>query len=113
MLMKQIILLILLVLFSVKSGFSQNQFAVTVKGIKQNDSVLVTIQRSAEFKDQKWAKYAASGSSKVDFQLASGNYAIVIDATGYTFPSAKTIVIPTQTSAEIILTPMLNIDFQY
>ena len=111
--MKQIILLILLVLFSAKSGFSQNQFAVIVKGIKQNDSVLVTIQRSAEFKDQKWAKYAASGSSKVDFQLASGNYAIVIDAKGYTFPSAKTIVIPTQTSAEIILTPMLNTDFQY
>ena len=111
--MKQIILLILLVLFSVKSGFSQNQFAVTVKGIKQNDSVLVTIQKSAEFKDQKWAKYTASGSSKVDFQLASGNYAIVIDAKGYTFPSAKTIVVPTQTSAEITLTPMLNTDFQY
>lgn len=93
--------------------FSQSQFSISVKGIKQNDSVLVTVQKSAEFKVNKWAKYNSSGPTKIDFQLDSGNYAIVIDAKGYTFPSAKTISIPTQTSAEITLTPMLNTDFQY
>lgn len=111
--MKKIILLSFLILFTSKIAFSQSKFTITVKGIKQNDSVLVSIQKSAEFKDQKWAKYSASGATKLDFQLASGNYAIVIDAKGYTFPSAKTITIPSQISAEITLTPMLNTDFQY
>ena len=111
--MKKFILLSFLILITSKIAFSQSQFTITVKGIKQNDSVLVTVQKSAEFKDQKWAKYASSGPTKLDFQLASGSYAIIIDAKGYTFPSAKTISIPSQTSAEITLTPMLNTDFQY
>jgi hypothetical protein len=111
--MKKIILFSFLILISSKFAFSQNKFTITVKGIKQNDSVLVTIQKSAEFKEQKWAKYAAAGPTKLDFQLSPGNYAIVIDAKGYTFPTAKTIVVPSQTSAEITLTPMLNTDFKY
>ena len=43
-----------------------------------------------------------------DSALSNGKWALSIDATGYTYPTAKTITIPDQISATITLTPMIS-----
>ncbi len=108
---KTVLLCICLVIYL--SAWSQSTFSVNVNGIKQADSVLIILQQGAEFKQQKWVKYAANQSSKVDFQLANGKYALIIDAKGYTFPPSTLISVPEQASATVTLTPLLNTDFTY
>ncbi len=93
--------------------YAQSTFSVYVSGIKQADSALIIIQQSSLSKQQKWAKYVAGQPTKVDFQLSSGKYALVIDAKGYSFPSATYVNIPEQSSANVSLTPLLNSDFKY
>ena len=51
--------------------------------------------------------------SYTNFDLHVGKWALIIDATGYTYPSAKEINIPSDSSALVTLTPMLNQDYFY
>ena len=112
MLMKKLILLFL-TLFISNSVFSQNPLTVNISGIKENDSILLIVQKSNEEKIQKWAKYDASGISKIEFSLDQGKWALIIDATGYTFPTATYVNIPGVNQASLMLTPLLSKNFNY
>ena len=107
------LLLLFLFIIAAQNSWAQSTFSVYVTGIKPTDSVLIIVQQKAETKQQKWAKYVANQSTKLDFQLSNGKYALIIDAKGYTFPAATTFDVPTQTSATVTLTPMLGTDFTY
>jgi len=92
---------------------SQNTFTVNISGIKKSDSILVIIQKSNEIKIQKWAKYDSTGNTKIEFSLSQGKWALIIDATGYSFPAATDINIPEVSQSSITLTPLLTNDYIY
>lgn len=73
------------------------KLTVKVDGIKENDSITVIVQKGAEQLYKKYAKYNNGNTSSVDFTLDSGEWAVKLDATGYTYPSKKVIEIPTVT----------------
>lgn len=104
--------LLLILLFTV-STYAQNNFSVTVNGIKEKDSVRLIVQKSAEILFKKWVKNDPSGVATANFNLNNGKWALKIDATGYTFPSNTVFSIPEDASAAITLTPLLNTDYTY
>lgn len=93
--------------------FAQNNLSVNVNGLKANDSVRIIIQKSAEKLLKKWVKYNSSGTSTVQFDVDNGKWALIIDATGYTFPSSTVINIPETNNATVTLTPLLNTNYIY
>ena len=93
--------------------FAQNNLSVNVNGLKANDSVRIIIQKSAEKLLKKWVKYNSSGTSTVQFNVDNGKWALIIDATGYTFPSSTVINIPETNNATVTLTPLLNTNYIY
>ncbi len=107
--MKNILWLALLV---TSLAYSQN-FKVDVKGIKENDSIRLIVQKSSEIFLKKWVHYNPSGVASASFELADGDWALTIDATGYTFPSSSVFTIPDTTEAVVELTPMLNENYVY
>ena len=90
--------------------FSQNNFDVTVVGLKAGDSARVTLQKSSESLFKKWAKSSDGSDVVLSFSgnqsLSNGKWSLSIDATGYTYPTAKVLNIPEDTSAKITLTEM-------
>jgi|GEM_PF-574589 hypothetical protein len=93
---------------------AQTNFEVKVNGIKQGDSIRLIVQKSTELLLQKWvANTNNQDQNSVFFNLVDGDWALSIDATGYTFPATRVINIPTSTSAEITLTELLNDNFVY
>ncbi len=53
--------------------------------------------------------YSSEGSSLAIFDnLTEGQWALSIDATGYTFPTASVFNFPEMTEASVELTPLLN-----
>ncbi|MDB0043200.1 thrombospondin type 3 repeat-containing protein [Flavobacteriaceae bacterium] len=106
------ILIFLTLFFSFSSLFSQSDFKVIVKGLKAADSATVSIQKGSESKFSKIVKNSSDNDVEITFSgdsaLSNGKWALSIDATGYTYPTAKTITIPDQISATITLTPMIS-----
>ena len=91
-----------------------NNLVVGVKNINVDDSIQIILQQSAEIQKSKWVKYDSLNEiSYTNFDLHVGKWALIIDATGYTYPSAKEINIPSDSSALVTLTPMLNQDYFY
>ena len=92
--------------------FGQNDFKVIVEGLKAGDSARVTIQKSSESLFKKWAKSEDGSNVELNFtgneSLGNGKWALSIDATGYTYPTAKIINIPSDVSAKITLTEMIS-----
>ena len=108
--MKKIVLLFL-IFYSI--SYSQNNFNVTITGLKANDSVRIIIQKSSEIIIKKWVKQNGSSPITSSFNLSNGLWAVKLDATGYSYPSQKVVTIPIDISANITLTPLLNSDYTY
>ena len=90
-----------------------HNLTVGVKNINVGDSIQIILQQSAEIKKSKWVNYDSLNEiSFINFDLHEGKWALIIDATGYTYPSAKEINIPLDSSALVTLT-MLNQDYFY
>ena len=111
MIMKKTLLKLFFLLLSV-SIFSQTQFEVIVNGIKENDSVRVIVQKSSESLLKKWIHASDSPTSAV-FSLSDGNWAVKLDATGYTYPSQQVVSIPNDTQITFGLTEATEGDFSY
>ena len=101
-----------LTLFALFFGFfslsSQKNFDVYVSGLKAGDSAQVTIQKSSSSLFKKWAKSTDGSDVNLSFSLDDGKWALSIDATGYTYPTAKIINIPSDSNATITLTEMIS-----
>ena len=108
--MKKLNVLLFFLAFCI--SYSQNDFKVTVKGLKSGDSATVTIQQGNEYKFSKIAKDSNDNDVELSFSgdssLSEGKWALSIDATGYTYPTAKIIEIPSDNSAVITLTKMIE-----
>jgi hypothetical protein len=94
------------------SVFSQTDFTVTVNNIKAGDSILVIAQKSSEFFQKKWIHYSDSPSAAV-FSLIDGDWAIKLDATGYTYPSQQLVTIPNDTAITFGLTEATDGNYSY
>ena len=89
-------------------------FEVSVTGIKEGDSIRLVVQKSPEYFFKEWVYYNPDGPSTASFtDLVEGQWALSIDATGYTFPSTSIFNFPETTSAAVELTPMLNDNYTY
>jgi hypothetical protein len=108
----QKLFLSLIFFFTASNLFSQSDFKVIVKGLKASDSATVSIQKGSESKFSKIAKNSNGNDVEIlfsgDSALGDGKWSLSIDATGYTYPTAKTITIPDDVSATITLTEMIS-----
>ncbi|MFT5257015.1 MAG: hypothetical protein ACI9KF_000639 [Arenicella sp.] len=105
--------LIFLALFFSFSLFSQNAFKVKIDNIKEGDSILIIVQKSSDILLKKWANYNNTETSVVDFDLTEGQWAIKLDATGYTYPSQQVVTVPTDISVTFALTGLTDADYDY
>ena len=111
--MKKFFCLATLLALTVASLNAQN-FEVSVSGIKEGDSIRLIVQQSSEYFFKEWVHYNADGASSATFgDLVEGQWALSIDATGYTFPSTTVFDFPETTSASVELTPLLNDNYTY
>ena len=102
------ILLIKILFFSLISS-GQTDFEVILSGLKVGDSASVTIKKSSEALYVKWAKSSDGSDVVLNYQsLSEGKWSLSVDATGYTYPTAKIINIPGDVSAKITLTEMIS-----
>ena len=99
----------LLFLFSLSFLSSQNNFKVIVEGLKVGDSATIILQKGAENLLKKYAKKTDDSSVELNFNIGNGKWALKTDATGYTFPTSKTITSPGDVSATITLTEIVNL----
>lgn len=104
--------LFLFIFFSF-TAISQNQFKVNIDGIKQADSVRVIVQKSSEILLKDWVHYNDGATSSVSFDLKEGEWAVKLDATGYTYLSQQIISIPSDASMAWTLTPLTDADYDY
>lgn len=102
----------ILFLFLSMAVAAQNQFEVHVDGIQEADSILVIVQKSSDILLKDWAHYNGT-TTTVRFDLAEGEWAVKLDATGYTYPSQQIVNIPTDASMTWTLTPLTNDDYDY
>ena len=104
---------LLALFFCWQIGLSQS-FEVSVSGIKEGDSIRLVVQKSSEYFFKEWVHYNTDGPSTATFSdLVEGQWALSIDATGYTFPSTLVFDFPETTSASVVLTPLLNDNYTY
>ena len=101
-------------LFVLLTSYSYSaDFTVTIKNIREGDSVRIIVQKSSEFQIDSIVHYNPLGDSKVVFDLSDGYWSLITDATGYTFPTAYNFNFPEISSATITLTPLLNETYVY
>ena len=110
--MKKILFLFLFSLFSINI-YSQNNFKVIVEGLKVGDSATIILQKGAENLLKKYAKKIDDSSVELNFNIGNGKWALKTDATGYTFPTSKTITSPNDVTATITLTEIVNSNYSY
>ena len=99
--------------FLLITSLAQAQFTVNVDGIKENDSILIIVQKSSEQLLKKYANYNNGNTASVDFTLDNGDWAVKLDATGYTYSSQKVVEIPTVTSVLFTLTEATGGNYSY
>ena len=107
----------LLFFFLFTANIFSQEFKVIIEGLKAGDSARVTIQKSSESLFKKWAKSEDGSNVELNYSgnesLSNGKWALSIDATGYTYPTAKVLNIPNDTSASITLTELLAGTYKY
>ena len=108
--MKKTLLTKLLIFISF-AAYSQN-FTVNIENLKEGDSVTVIAIQNADKFFKKWVK-STDTPNAASFNLSNGDWAIKIDATGYTYPSQKVITIPNDISATFALTEMVGGNYSY
>ena len=91
--------------------YSQN-FTVNIQNLKEGDSVTVIAMQSSDRFYKKWVK-SSDTPNAASFNLSAGDWAIKIDATGYTYPSQKVVTIPNDIAATFALTEMMGGNFTY
>ena len=91
--------------------YSQN-FTVNIQNLKEGDSVTVIAMQSSDRFYKKWVK-SSDTPNAASFNLDTGDWAIKIDATGYTYPSQKVVTIPNDIAATFALTEMMGGNFTY
>ena len=91
---------------------AQNDFKVTVNNIMETDSVLVIAQKSSESLFKKWI-YGSTTPTEAVFSLSEGDWAIKLDATGYTYPSQQIVKIPGDIAITFELTELTGGNFSY
>lgn len=94
-------------------SYSQNNFDVTVQGIQGNDSIQIIMQKSVNNQLSQWVKNNEGEPLTISFNLSDGLWALIIDATGYTYPPAKVIDVPNDYAATVTLTPLSNQNYSY
>ena len=94
------------------SAFSQNDFTVTVNNIKEGDSVRVIAQKSSESLLKKWI-YSSDSPNAAIFSLSDGQWAVKLDAAGYTYPSQQVVTIPNDTAITFGLTEATDGNYSY
>ena len=109
--MKKITLFFALI-FSV-GILSQNEFNVKVDNINEGDSIRVIVKKSAEILLKDWAHYNGGDASIVSFNLAEGEWAVSLEAAGYTYPSQQVVNIPDDISITFTLTGLTDDDYDY
>ncbi len=109
--MKNIFKILFLVISVTVSA--QSQFEVHVNGIHEADSIRVIIQKSSDILLKDWAHYNGGATSTVSFNLDEGEWAVKLDATGYTYPSQRIVNIPADVSITWTLTPLTDDDYDY
>ena len=110
--MKKIIYSLYFIFFVFPLANAQNDFTVTVNNIKEGDSVRVIAQKSSELLFKKWIHGSTTPTEAV-FSLSDGEWAIKLDATGYTYPSQQIVSIPNDVSITFGLTELVGGDFSY
>ena len=111
--MKKLYRLTTFLVLTVNCLNAQN-FEVSVSGIKEGDSIRLIVQQEKEFLFKQWVHFNSEGPSVATFdELVEGQWALSIDATGYTFPATSVFSFPESTNAAVELTPMLNDNFTY
>jgi hypothetical protein len=108
--MKTRILTKLFIFFSF-AIYSQN-FTVNIQNLKEGDSVTVIAMQSSDKFYKKWVK-SSDTPNAASFNLSTGDWAIKIDATGYTYSSQKVVTIPNDVSATFALTEMMGGNYTY
>ena len=108
--MKKTLLTKLLIFISFAT-YSQN-FTVNIENLKDGDSVTVMAIQNADKFFKKLVK-SSDTPNAASFNLSNGDWAIKIDATGYTYPSQKVITIPNDISATFALTEMVGGNYSY
>ena len=103
--------LLIIFLFLCTQLLSQN-FTVNVENLKEGDSVTVIAMQGSDKLYKKWVK-STDTPNAATFNLDNGDWAIKIDATGYTYPSQKVITIPNTVSAAFALTEMIGGNYTY
>jgi hypothetical protein len=106
-------MLIITLILSFRQATGQNSFQVRLEGLNENDTATVILQKSSEIYFKQVAAGNAGKVNELTFDLADGKWAIVIDATGYTFPPATSFDVPGNSTALVKLTPLLNEDYYY
>ena len=94
-------------------SYSQNNFDVTVQGIQGNDSIQIIMQKSVNNQLSQWVKNNEGEPLTISFNLSDGLWALIIDATGYTYPPAKVIDVPNDYAATVTLTHLSNQNYSY
>jgi hypothetical protein len=110
--MKKIISSLYFICFVFPLANAQNDFTVTVNNIKEGDSVRVIAQKSSESLFKKWIHGSTTPPEAV-FSLSDGEWAIKLDANGYTYPSQQLVTIPSDISITFELTELAGGGFSY
>jgi hypothetical protein len=110
--MKKILALVL-IFTSILNFKSQNNLVVNVSGFNPGDSIRVIVQKSVESQKQKWIYSPSSSSASVTFNVGNGDWAVFLDATGYYFPTAQVVSVPTQNNVSFQLTPATGTNYHY
>ncbi|MEN8702592.1 MAG: T9SS type A sorting domain-containing protein [Polaribacter sp.] len=103
----------LFIVFVFSFYLTNAQLTVNVDGLKESDSIVVIVKKGAEQLFKKYAKYSNGETASVDFTLDSGEWAVKLDATGYTYASQQVINIPSITSVSFTLTEATEGDYTY
>ena len=108
--MKKLLITSLLILMSF-TIYSQN-FTVNIENLKEGDSAIIIAMQGADKLYKKWVK-STDTPNATNFNLDNGDWAIKIEATGYTYPSQKVVTIPNVVSATFALTEMSGGNYTY
>ena len=110
--MKNITLSLLSLSLAIHLANAQNDFTVSINNLKESDSVHVIAQKSSESLIKKWI-YGDNTPTEAVFSLSDGDWAIKLDATGYTYPSQQVVNIPNDTAITFGLTELAGGGFSY
>ena len=92
---------------------AQDTLTVNVRGFSPGDSIRVIVQKSAEIQQQKWLTSNTDTFASLNFPVDSGEWAVFLDATGYYFSTAKTVLYPAVNSVNFLVTPATGTGFKY